>query len=332
MRINPFPSREQNPQHCDRITSGKRMIDRIANIALLAFACVSIPAYSATYLLPPQGQSVVGETVYITVKRSDTFVDIAQAYGLGYDELVLANPNVDPWIPKHGSKVLLPTRYILPDAPREGIVLNVPEMRLYYFPKPRNGEAAKVVTYPVSIGRVDWKTPLGRTTVTTKAANPAWRPPESIRAEHAADGDYLPTVVPPGPDNPLGKFALRLGIPGYLIHGTNRPSGIGMRVTHGCIRLYPDDIETLFNNVSVGTPVHIVQQPYKLGWDNGTLYLEAHPPFGEERETQREDLEPLIHSLYELRNEGWDDYIDYRAALRFARHPSGIPIAVSTEG
>ncbi len=294
--------------------------------------CSTSIACAATFLLPDENKNLVGEMIYITVKRSDTFVDIAQAYGLGYDELVLANPGVDPWLPKHGTRVLLPTRYVLPDAPREGIVLNVPEMRLYYFPKAREGESRKVVTYPVSIGRYDWKTPLGDTSIVTKAANPAWRPPESIRAEHAADGDYLPTVVPPGPDNPLGKYALRLGLPGYLIHGTNRPSGIGMRVTHGCIRLYPDDIETLFNNVGVGTKVHIVHQPYKLGWNDGVLYLEAHPPFDQERETQRADLEPLIDSLYELRNQGLDDKIDYRAALRYARQPRGIPMAVSSGG
>jgi len=307
------------------------MTNLLKIIVTLAFVCCTSVAHAATFLLPADDQNLVGEMIYITANRADTFVDIAQAYGLGYDELVLANPDVDPWLPKHGSRILLPTRYVLPDVPREGIVLNVPEMRLYYFPKPRVNEPAKVVTYPVSIGRYDWKTPLGDTSIVTKTANPAWRPPESIRKEHAADGDYLPTFVPPGPDNPLGKFALRLGLPGYLIHGTNRPSGIGMRVTHGCIRLYPDDIETLFNNVGVGTQVRIVHQPYKLGWNGDILYLEAHPPFDEDRETQRSDLEPLIDSLYELRNQGMDDKVDYRAALRYARQPRGIPIAVSSK-
>ncbi len=304
-------------------------IKTIAAIGL-AQLVIAVPVTAATFALPSNGQSVVGETVSIAAKREDTFVDIAQAYGVGYDELVLANPTVDPWLPKVGERILLPTRYVLPDAPREGMVINLPEMRLYYYPKPRRGEPAKVVTYPISTGRGDWETPLGGTTVIAKAKNPAWYPPESIRAEHAADGDPLPRVVPPGPDNPLGKFALRLGLPGYLIHGTNRPSGIGMRVTHGCVRLYPDDIATLFSTVEIGTPVRIVRQAYKLGWHDDVLYIEAHPPFSEERNTQRDDLEPLIDALYALRLSNAHEKVDYRAALRFAREPLGIPIAVSS--
>ncbi|MDH3694115.1 MAG: L,D-transpeptidase family protein [Gammaproteobacteria bacterium] len=314
------------------------MNQRIASIKTVVTGClfqlmlmgVVTGVDAATFKLPSAGQNVIGETVYITAKREDTFIDIAQAYGLGYDELVLANPTVDPWLPTQGERILLPTRYVLPDAPREGIVINLPEMRLYYYPKASDGDSAKVVTYPISIGRGEWETPLGGTTVTTKTTNPAWYPPESIRAEHAADGDPLPKVIPPGPDNPLGKFALRLGLPGYLIHGTNRPNGIGMRVTHGCVRLYPDDIAGLFDSVGVGTTVRIVRQPYKLGWHNDVLYLESHPPFSEQRQTRRDDLEPLIDALYEFRRSELDNQVDYRAALRFAREPLGIPIAVSS--
>jgi L,D-transpeptidase ErfK/SrfK len=156
-------------------------------------------------------------------------------------------------------------------------------MRLYYFPEACTGaEECEVATYPVAIGRMDWKTPLGTAHVTSKKANPAWNPPESIRLEAEADGRYLPKVVPPGPDNPMGAYALYLDLPGYRIHGTNRPYGVGMRATHGCVRMYPEDIEVLFNEIPVGTDVQIVSQPVKFGWDGDTLFMEVHPPLEED--------------------------------------------------
>jgi L,D-transpeptidase ErfK/SrfK len=171
---------------------------------------------------------------------------------------------------------VLPTRYVLPPGPRHGIILNLAEYRLYYFPEPAAGEPAVVMTYPISIGRMDWDTPLGRTSVISKVTNPAWYPPASVRAEHAADGNPLPRIVPPGPDNPLGNHAMRLGLPGYLIHGTNRPAGVGMRVTHGCIRLFPEDIEFLFDQVGLNTAVRIINEPVKVGWDGDELLIEVH--------------------------------------------------------
>ncbi|MGB5247572.1 MAG: L,D-transpeptidase family protein, partial [Woeseia sp.] len=167
-------------------------------------------------------------------------------------------------------------RYVLPAGPRTGVVLNLAEYRMYYYPKPKPGERAIVMTFPISIGRMDWETPLGLTRVVAKARNPAWYPPESVRAEHEADGRPLPRIVPPGPDNPLGNFAMRLSLPGYLIHGTNRPAGVGMRVTHGCIRMFPEDIEYLFEQLSVETPVRIINEPLKVGWDGEVLVLEVH--------------------------------------------------------
>jgi L,D-transpeptidase ErfK/SrfK len=156
-------------------------------------------------------------------------------------------------------------------------VLNLAEYRLYYFPEPEPGEPAYVMTYPISIGRMDWETPLGRTRVISKVVNPAWYPPQSVRDEHAAEGRPLPRVVPPGPDNPLGKHAMRLDIPGYLIHSTNRPAGVGMRVTHGCIRMFPEDIGYLFSHIAIDTPVRIINEPIKIGWNGDELVLEAHP-------------------------------------------------------
>ena len=243
-------------------------------IALLAMTfCVRAEVYD----LPPEGHDVVGALTIITARADDTLLDIARRHGLGYEDIVRANPDVDTWLPGEGTAVTLPTRYVLPRGPRNGVVLNLAEYRLYYYPTPEEGQPAVVMTYPISIGRMDWETPLGRTTIVSKMRNPAWYPPASIRAEHAAEGDPLPRIVPPGPQNPLGEYAMRLGLPGYLIHGTNRPSGVGMRVTHGCIRMFPEDIDFLFGRVDVSTTVRIINEPVKIGWNGDELVIEVHP-------------------------------------------------------
>ncbi len=226
--------------------------------------------------LPPDGNDVVGALAVVTARADDTLLDIARRHGLGYEDIVRANPNVDTWLPGEGTEVVLPTRYVLPTGVRKGVVLNLAEYRMYYFPEPKDGEPAVVMTYPMSIGRMDWETPLGLTRIVSKAKNPSWYPPESVRAEHAADGDPLPRIVPPGPKNPLGAFAMRLGLPGYLIHSTNRPAGVGMRVTHGCIRMFPEDIRFLFDQVRINTPVRIINEPVKVGWHGDELVLEVH--------------------------------------------------------
>ena len=244
-------------------------------------------AYGAAeqFPLPLDGSSVVGEIRMVKTRQEDTLLDVARREGLGYEDIVRANPAVNPWVPGEGTEVVLPTRYVLPAVPWTGIVINLPELRLYYFPK---GDEPVVETYPISIGRMDWGTPLGRTRVISKVVDPSWYPPQSIRDEHAADNRPLPRVVPAGPDNPLGRHAMRLAIPGYLIHGTNRPAGVGMRVTHGCIRMFPEDIERLFERIPLETTVHIINQPYKMGWGpQGELVMEAHLPLEEDRDNQR---------------------------------------------
>lgn len=255
-------------------------------------------ASAEVYPLPPEGESVIGEPVEVVATHADTLIDLARRHGLGFEEIVNANPGVDPWLPGEGTLVRLPKRRVLPDAPREGIVINLPEHRLYYYPPPKvpdkAGSGAKgdkppaapaieprvVVTFPVSVGKMDWATPLGLTRISMKIRNPTWTPPESVRQEHLKNGEVLPKVVAAGPDNPLGLFAMRLAIPGgaYMIHGTNKPAGVGMQVTHGCMRLFPEDIEELFGMVTEGTPVRIVNQPHKAGWRAGRLYAEVHPP------------------------------------------------------
>lgn len=256
-------------------------------VALLG-VLVPLTGMAEQFPLPIEGNSVIGEVRSLTTRHEDTLLDLARREGLGFEDIVRANPDVNPWVPGEGTQVVLPTRYVLPAVPWEGVIINLPELRLYYFPKPTADGDAVVETYPISIGRMDWGTPLGQTRVISKVVDPSWYPPKSIRAEHAADNTPLPPVVPAGPDNPLGRHAMRLDIPGYLIHGTNRPAGVGMRVTHGCIRMFPEDIERLFQMIPLETPVRIINQPYKMGWGGeGELVMEAHLPLEEDRDNHR---------------------------------------------
>ena len=267
------------------------MIQRLLIIAAAIVANSS--AYAAIYELPPEDQDVIGAISTIVASYDDTLVDIARRHGLGYQDIVRANPDVNVWVPGEGTEVVLPNRFVLPPGPRTGLVLNLAEYRMYYYPEPKAGEPAKVHTYPMSIGRMDWETPLGLTQITAMAKHPAWYPPQSVRDEHAADGDPLPRIVPAGPKNPLGTRALRLGIPGYLIHGTNRPAGVGMRVSHGCIRMFPEDVEFLFERIGVKTAVRIIDVPVKMGWDGEALVAEVHPLLEIPQPLEEESLEQI---------------------------------------
>lgn len=263
-------------------------------VFLAAFFAVSIfvrPAHAEIYDLPPDGYDVIGAVSTTVARYEDTLVEIARRHGLGYHDIVKANPDVDVWLPGEGTRIVLPTRFVLPPGPREGLVLNLAEYRMYYYPETAPGETPVVMTYPMSIGRQDWETPIGITRIIAKAVNPTWYPPQSVREEHAAEGRPLPSVVPPGPDNPLGAFAMRLSLPGYLIHSTNRPAGVGMRVTHGCIRMFPEDIEFLFSKVDLKTKVRIINEPIKLGWSGDELVIEVHPVLEAAVETDDEPAE-----------------------------------------
>jgi len=268
-----------------------------ALIGLLALAGAD-RAQATVYPLPTPDATVVGEDQTVETVYEDTLYDLARKYSLGSEELIRVNPGVDPWLPGAGKKLIVPGRHILPPGPREGIVVNLPEHRLYYYPKPKRGGPIEVVTYPVSIGKMDWRTPLGTTRVIGKQKNPTWYPPESVRKEHAAAGDPLPASVPSGPDNPLGLFAMRLaaGNGTYLIHGTNNPIAVGLAVTHGCIRMYPDDVAALFPLIAVGTQVRLINQPVKVAWVDGELLLEAHPPV----DAQGQSFEPDIDQFAEM--------------------------------
>ena len=295
-------------------------------ISSLVLVLVPFAGSGALELSIDPGSSVVGTTQVITAKYEDTFVKLARQYNLGFEELKQANPDVDPWLPGEGTQIVLPTQFVLPSAPRQGVVINLPELRLYYYPE---NDPGRVITHPVSIGRMEWQTPLGRAQIVAKAEKPAWYPPESIRAEHAADGRPLPRVVPPGPDNPLGDYAMRLSIPGYLIHGTNKPSGLGMRVTHGCIRMFPEDIEGLFGIVPIGTPVHIVNQPFKLAWSANGYYLEAHPPLEEENVDGAWAMTQLTRAFVAATEEGQGSSFDWGLAELAVEKSRGVPEFVS---
>ncbi len=295
---------------------------------LLCLLMLTLPVHADEWVMPPSDLSLIGMIRYTEARHEDTLLDIARRNDVGRDEIVNANPGVDPWLPGDGTRIMLPTRYILPDAPREGIVLNVPEMRLFYFPPTKSGESRRMITHPISIGRMDWNTPLGTTRIVAKQTDPVWRPPESIRLEAIENGRELPEVVPAGEDNPLGRYAMRLGVPGYLIHSTNKPAGVGMRVTHGCIRMFPEDIEALFGLVPVGTTVHVVNQPVKLGWHAGTLFVEIHPPL-EEDAALREGL--LRHTLGLIHAErAKRPFLLDGAALKLALEQKlGVPVAIN---
>jgi L,D-transpeptidase ErfK/SrfK len=281
-----------------------------------------------------KGQELIGETQLIFARYENTFSSIGRQYNLGYEEMRRANPGVDQWLPGEGTPIYLPTQSILPEAPREGIVVNVPAMRLYYFTTEKAAEQGapgilKVTSHPIGIGVEGWATPFGEAKVTQKVKDPVWYVPASIRKEHAERGDPLPSMVKAGPDNPLGAYALTLSLPSYLIHGTNLPAGVGMRSSHGCIRLYPEDIEALFSRVPRGTAVRIVNQPVLAGWRDGQLYLEVHPPLAEEQHDLVAEAESALRRAME-RN-GADPAavaLDRAAIEKIVTEQRGIPLPV----
>ena len=291
----------------------------------LAVSCAAGSAVALELPLPPPGEDIVGQVQVIKAKYEDTFADLGKANDLGYTEMVAANPGVDAWLPGEGSDVILPTRFILPAGPREGIVINLAEYRMYYFPKGRN----VVYTYPLGIGREGWGSPITNTAITAKTPNPAWYPPKSIREEHAAEGDPLPRVVAPGPNNPLGPFKFTLGTPGYLIHGSNKKFGIGMRVSHGCFRMLNHNVLKLASLVSVGTPVRIINEPYKFGRSGGKVYLEAHAPLDETGEASVVDKHTAVINALLKNDEFADVRLDWEMLREVVAAEDGLPIEIA---
>ncbi len=305
---------------------------RILLLALfLASMFLTDGARALTFPLPEAGNSLVGKVQYVTASQEDTLLDIARRFGLGFNELVAANPDVDPWLPGEGTRVLVPTRFVLPPRPWRGIVINLVEMRLYYFPESESESESDgrrvVITYPVGIGREGWSTPLGEFSIVDKILRPSWTAPASIIEEMAAEGLAVQRIIPPGPNNPLGDFALMLSEPGYMLHGTNRPFSIGMRVSHGCIRLYPEDIEQLFARVPRKIAVRIENEPYKVGIEDGVLFLEAHAPLSEEKNQQGVSLTSVVSQVVRVSDRQLPA-ADWDRIIAVANRHSGVPVAI----
>jgi L,D-transpeptidase ErfK/SrfK len=293
------------------------------------FAQKSIPAYSIA--TPAKGASpsetVVGQIRPYRIRKGDTLIDLARYYDLGYNEIVDANPGIDPWVPPVGATILLPTEWVLPCCSYDGLIVNIPEMRLFFFRRSSEDPHTTIVyTYPVGLGRDDWRTPSGKFKVRGKTVNPQWNIPESIRKEHIAERGDPRTFIPGGdPDNPLGKYRIELTLPMYGIHGTNIPWGVGMQVSHGCVRLYPEDIERLFPYVPVGAPGEFIYQPVKVGVRGGAVYVETH-----------RDIYGYAPALYQeatamIERVGLTGRVDQQLLLRALEDPSGMPIRVTPE-
>ncbi len=294
-------------------------------LATAMIALSSIPANAAAY-----DKDYVGEMEMYRAKYEDTLVHLARKYGLGFVEMRAANPKLDPWLPGEGSRVVLPTQSLLPDAPREGIVINLPEMKLYLFEKP--GQAP--IVYSISPGREGLNTPVGQTTINAKKAGPTWTPTARMLKEDPT----LKPFYPPGPDNPLGTHALYLGWPEMRIHGTNKPYAIGRRASSGCIRMYPESIKDIYNRVPVGTKVTSVDQPVKVGWIGNKMYVEVSPT--QEQSLRVEEMgefksyEITAVDMKRITSKAgpFADRIDWEAVRKAVREHRGYPVPVLDRG
>ncbi|MEJ2471600.1 MAG: L,D-transpeptidase family protein [Desulfuromonadales bacterium] len=266
------------------------------------------PGFTADLLWP----AIIGANRTVIIDKNESLLEIARREGFGYTNIVNSNRALDPWIPQAGEDVLLPGEAILPAGSRPGIVINLAELRLYHIP----GNPGKAVQlYPLGIGRAGRETPPGHYRITVKREKPEWRVPEGLRKQDP----NLPKIVPPGPTNPLGNFWLGLSAPGYGIHGTNRPYGVGRRISYGCLRMYPEDIAELYARVSIGTPVTIVYQPIKAAWNETFLLLEVHADY-----LQR-FADPFQQALTAVSSIGWSGDIDYARIQQVVAEQRGLP-------
>jgi L,D-transpeptidase ErfK/SrfK len=292
--------------------------------SLLGLSLLPSNAFSATYPMPSAGNDVVGEVFVTQAQRGEDLDDVAKRFGMSMHEMMEANPGIKPYSRLRGGKqVLVPAQFVLP-AYRKGIVINLAELRIYYFTR----DGKHVVTYPVGLGRDEWRTPLTATSVVGKTTNPVWNVPPSIHQfVYQQTGRVLPRSMPPGPENPLGPYALYLGHAGYLIHGTNQPESIGKFVSSGCIRMNNTDVHDLYMRVPVGTAVHIVNSPYRAGWSEGRLYLKANVPV--DINSSSGDLNQLSWEEAINRKVGNKSaVVDWRRAAQVAQEHRGVPQVV----
>lgn len=297
----------------------------VPGVILTVFTLLSPLAEAASFPLAPDQMLVGAPGAYVT-REEDTLLNVARNNDLGYGQLMAANSDVDPWLPGAGRHITLSSVYLVPEGPRRGIVINLAEQRLYYFPP----DGHTLETYPIGVGVQADLTPLGTTTVVSMDVRPTWYPPQSIREEKPE----LPEMVPPGPANPLGEYALRLGWPAYLIHGTNKPYGVGRHVSHGCIRLYPEDIERLFREVRVGTPVRVVDEEIRLAWVDGELYLAVAPSRHQMDEIDvnqpmTPEVPPGLIDRVVAAAGIWVYRIDWRTVDQIGLKRSGMPLRIT---
>ncbi len=290
------------------------MLKIILTLVALLFIPHGVYASGAFPINDPS-MTIIGFKDTHTIQDKETLIELARDYDVGYNEIIAANNGIDPWIPKKGTKIVIPTRWLLPDMPNNGIIINLAEMRLYYFFSVKGSDYVK--TFPIGIGTQGFDTPVGMYKISAKVKDPVWHIPRSIRKEYPD----LPDFVPQGPDNPLGKYWIQLS-DGYGIHGTNRPFGIGRRVSHGCIRLYPDDIKVLFKFVKPGTQVRIIDEPVKTGIYNDQVYVEIH-------RSDKNDGELLQIAIDKLSRKPLKDKFNMQSLLREINNASGLPAVIS---
>jgi L,D-transpeptidase ErfK/SrfK len=291
------------------------------------------PEATIQFELAPD-QEIVGHVQITRSFKEDTLTDIARRFNVGYEEIVRANPGVDPWLPGEGKSIIVPSEFVLPNAPREGVIINVAAMRIYYFPPHKADEPQVVITHPIGIGKVGWKTPEGVTKIVRRQKDPVWHVPVSVIKEHKENGEDLDAVIGPGPDNPLGRYAFYLGWPSYLIHGTNKPAGVGLRSSHGCIRLYPEDIESFYDMIPVGTQVRVVNQPFLFGWKDGELYMQASGALEDEDANGQAQAQPdavpkALLKRIDKQVKHHDATLNVELVTDLAKDPRGIPVVVT---
>ena len=265
--------------------------------------------------------------------KEDTLTDIARRFNVGYEEILRANPKVDPWLPGEGREIVVPTEFILPDAPRTGVVINIAAMRIFYYPPAKRGEPQVVFTHPIGIGKVGWRTPEGVTKIVRRQKDPTWRVPVSVRKEHQENGEDLEPVIGPGPENPLGKYAFYLQWSSYLIHGTNKPAGVGLRSSHGCIRLYPEDIEQFFSLIPIGTQVRVVNQPFVFGWRDGPLDLQPYDVLEDDtrdwKKAQKKLLTRSLAARLQQQLKSAHEQVDWSLVSSLTVNPRGLPVPIT---
>ena len=292
---------------------------RLLFAASLAVTCTTV--FSAAFNVPPAENSLVGQLQYRQIGVEEPITAIQQQYNVGFNAIKSANPHIDPTksFPV-GSTLLIPGQHILPNQPRQGIVINLPEMRMYYYP----AGTSEVLTYPIGIGKIGKTIPITNTAITRKVKNPVWVPPADIREYNLEQGIVLPKVLPAGPDNPLGPYAIYMRIPTYLIHSTIFPESVGKRASFGCIRMYESDIKEFFPSVEGGIPVTIINSPVKVGWQDNFLYIEAHHPLEEHSSSFDATLPGMVHMISN-QTQNQPTLVDWQLVAFIAKERDGVP-------